>query len=270
MALSESVIASYKNNGWAVLKDFISLEDLHPFFRQINSLLHLSLGEPIHQVQDARVDIEKLLFLAKKDRAQLGAVYRSCRHIEALQKLLVNEKFLSVSKQLMSTEQINVCPYTATRIDLQGEEKYLFDWHQDYHYIQGSIDGVVFWMPLSPLDTTGAVEVLQGSHKLGLQKVKIVDLDNSNKNGAKTMELIPDKSIFELEKVAPKLELGDALVFSTLLVHRSIAQTATPVRVTTQFRYGNFLNPDSIKRGWPVGQLEGRSFDLDHAEFVVS
>ena len=76
------------------------------------------------------------------------------------------------------------------------------------------------------------------------------------------------KRIFDLDKVIPQVRIGDVVLFSTLLVHRSLPQ-ANPVRVSTQFRYGNFTNDDSVARLWPVGQLEGRPFDLDHPEYII-
>ena len=62
--------------------------------------------------------------------------------------------------------------------------------------------------------------------------------------------------------------MGDILVFSGLTIHRSIPQVKSFARVSTQFRLGNFHNIDAIKRGWPVGQLEGRSFNIDHPDYT--
>ena len=91
---------------------------------------------------------------------------------------------LDIAKQIIGSEFINICPYSATRIDIKGEEKYLFPWHQDYHYIQGSQDGLVVWMPLSEVAEGEGIELIEGSHKRGLMKVRMVDPKNSKKTAS--------------------------------------------------------------------------------------
>ena len=97
----------------------------------------------------------------------------------------------------------------------------------------------------------------------------MIDPLSKTKNGAKTLRTDDDIDFSKYKSSKPQLKVGDVLVFSGLTVHRSIAQKSNPIRVSTQFRLGNFNNTDAIKRGWPVGQLEGRSFDMDHPEYIA-
>lgn len=271
MTLSNSDVAHFQEKGWAVLKGFLSAEELSSFYSDFNRLLLLKAGKTQGELKplENRVDLELLVDLFKTDRAGLGAVYRSLRHLQSLQKMQLGAKFEEVYRKLFQDiGMINVCPYTGTRIDFLGEEKFLFDWHQDYHYIQLSQDSIVFWIPFTDLDKDGAVELLDGSHLDGLRRAKMLDPMNENKNGAKTLSINHDIDFSKYASSIPSLDVGDMLVFSGLTVHRSVPQKTEPVRVTTQFRMGNFDNEDAIERGWPVGQLEGRAFHMDHAEFV--
>ena len=84
------------------------------------------------------------------------------------------------------------------------------------------------------------------------------------------MEYMTTEADLVGERISPNLKIGDAIIFSTLSIHKSLPQSRNNLRVTTQFRYGNFLQQDAVNRLWPVGQLEGRTFDLDHPEYVAS
>jgi hypothetical protein len=185
--------------------------------------------------------------------------------------MLMDPKTADLCRELIpNLGVLNICPYTATRIDIKGEEKYLFDWHQDYHYIQLSEDSVVIWFPFLELDSSGAIEILDSSHNEGIRRAEMIDPFNSEKNGAKTLSILKDVNFDAYDVVIPCLEPGDILAFSTLTIHRSIPQTTLPLRLTSQFRYGNFANPEAIRRGWPVGQLEGRPFHLDHSDLIFN
>ena len=65
--------------------------------------------------------------------------------------------------------------------------------------------------------------------------------------GFGTVEL--DESQFE--KIQPNMELGDIVVFSTLLVHESGDISNDSIRWSCHFRYTNMFEPDYIERGFP-------------------
>ena len=254
-----------------VIKNFLTPADLSPVFQEINTLVALQLDSstPHPVVPKSQIDSSNLIELFQKNRPALGAVYRSLRHCKALQRLNLDQRFEELYRLLEpDVGMVNISPYTASRLDFQGEEKYLFDYHQDYHYIQLSQNSIVYWIPLSPLDTDGAVEILERSHKDGLRRARMLDSENQNKNGAFTLSIRDDVEVSKYTSVAPQLSVGDVLVFSTLTIHRSLPQVEHFFRVSTQFRMGDFNNLESIKRGWPVGQLEGRPFHIDHPEYV--
>lgn len=268
--LTSSQYSFYKEHGWVVLKNFYNpLIDFKNFFDELNSLFDYLDDTSALCFEDKPLS-DRIYQLSQIDRESLGAIYRSMRHLPSLQNMLMDPRMAILCKELIDNlGVINICPYTATRIDIKGEEKYLFDWHQDYHYIQLSEDSVVIWFPFLELDPCGAVEILDSSHKGGIRMAEILDPFNSDKNGAKTLSILKDIDFSSYERVAPALHPGDILVFSTLTIHRSIPQKTLPMRLTSQFRFGNFANRNAIKRGWPVGQLEGRPFHLDHPELII-
>lgn len=247
--------------------------DIEPVHRHVNHLIDLKLRQhglpPVRA--GATIDSDAFLRLCAADRAIGGEIYRASRHLLPLHQLSSRPHALDLARTLMQTEYINFIPYTAMRIDIRGEEKYLFPWHQDYPYIQGSMDGVVVWVPLFPVDPSrgGGVELVAGSHRDGLCPVELVDPDNHNRNGAHTIRIADTARFDRMPTVAAAVEPGDALVFHTLLVHRSVPMHAGTVRWTTQIRYANFSFPDAVQRGWPGGMIEGVGFESAHPEFVT-
>jgi ectoine hydroxylase-related dioxygenase (phytanoyl-CoA dioxygenase family) len=107
--------------------------------------------------------------------------------------------------------------------------------------MQGSLDSVVVWVPLVRIDRAlGALEVLPGSHKAGLRPAEMTD-------GYGLIAAPIDASAFVPVEVAK----GDALVFSTFLVHQSGFNTADAIRWSCHFRYNNLREPTFIERGLP-------------------
>lgn len=272
--LSSDDVNSFRSAGWLIVQRFYDPgRDFTPVFQEINQLLaYIGADSTVNGIDAGSIGqsiAEKLLVLQQKDRKALGAVYRSLRHLLSLQHLLLDERLQRIYRQLVpDVGLINLCPYTGTRIDIKGEEEYLFGWHQDYHFIQMSDDSVVFWFPFVELDSEGAVEILEGSHLDGIRRARILDPGNQNKNGARTLSIDSDVVVERYASVKPRVGVGDLLIFSTLLVHRSVPQHERRIRVTSQFRLGNFANSRAIERGWPVGQLEGRLFHEDHSDLV--
>ncbi|WP_218814798.1 phytanoyl-CoA dioxygenase family protein [Rickettsiella endosymbiont of Dermanyssus gallinae] len=128
--------------------------------------------------------------LCHKDRKLAGIVYRACRRITPLHELSCHKKIIQLSKQIMSTSYVVSSNLKAVRIDHPNEDTYLFDLHQDYPYIQDSMNALVYWIPLKKVTAKeGTLRIYSGSHKEGVAKVKVIDSANLNKNGAHTIEL---------------------------------------------------------------------------------
>jgi phytanoyl-CoA hydroxylase len=114
--------------------------------------------------------------------------------------------------------------------------------HQDYPSMLSSLDSVVVWIPL--IDVTpenGAVIFYPKTHKLGPLTTSLgtsgfaeVDIDNKR-----------------YKPFQPSLEIGDIVIFSTLLVHESGDIFNDDIRWSCHFRYTNLNDDDFINRGFP-------------------
>ena len=112
--------------------------------------------------------------------------------------------------------------------------------HQDWRSMQGSLDSVVVWIALVDVDVgLGALEVVPGSHRRGLLADRLLD------GFGQTHELVDaDFTSIEMHK-------GDALFFSSFLVHRSGTNVREDIRWSAQFRYNNLAEAAFVERGYP-------------------
>jgi phytanoyl-CoA hydroxylase len=114
--------------------------------------------------------------------------------------------------------------------------------HQDWRSIQGSLDGVVLWVPFSAVDKSNyPLEVLPGSHRLGL----LPSIDDVFSNRIEKTAL----PAWDFE--ALEVERGDIVLFSTFLVHRTGEAGGDVARFAASFRFNNAAEPTFVERGYP-------------------
>jgi len=161
-----------------------------------------------------------------------------------LYQLAFDDKLIKELKKL-GLEFPNVCTRPVmffNHPDLAKESQYYkTPKHQDWPSTQSSADSVVVWVPLIDVnEENGAVIFYPKTHKLG-------PLTDSLEGGFGTVEIDESK----WEKIQPSMELGDIVIFSTLLVHESGNIQDDSIRWSCHFRYTNMLETDYIERGFP-------------------
>jgi len=273
-AAPEKALELFRQSGCFVAKNLIDRTLLLNVQRYINGLIDLMynrLGQARAAAPDhlGRFD-DGFRQLNQINREYGGIVYRACRRLLPVHSLSVDPALCALSAQLMKTDLMVSCNLKAVRIDQPSEDKYLFGWHQDYPYIQDSQDGVVYWLPLHDVDEiNGCLKVALASHHQGIRKVRVKDSENVNRNGAHTIELLDPNEHQRYVNLSVPLKFGDALVFSTLLLHASSANLSQQTRWTLQIRHGNFRDTLAIKLGWPGGMIEGEPFERHHSDLAV-
>jgi len=115
----------------------------------------------------------------------------------------------------------------ALRIDIPFESKEMAYWHQDDYYVQGNETELTVWIPLQDTNVPqGCLSVMPGSHKLGR-------LEHSYATGKKRIPL----GIYDREVRLVEMMQGDALFFSSFLVHSSNFNFSENIRYSLQLRY---------------------------------
>ncbi|MBK8266374.1 MAG: phytanoyl-CoA dioxygenase family protein [Nannocystis sp.] len=208
--------------------------------------------------------------LSAADPNASEAIFGACRRLASVHRLSVESALLELSARLMDTDMVMVPPYKPVRIDYGPRADALLPWHQDYPYAQDSPDGVVYWIPLADVDEqNGCLRAIPGSHADGVHPVEMIP---PLADAAPIKGLRLTASDYLACERRPQLSLpmrvGEVLVLSALLLHRSQPNTSGAVRWTVQVRHGNFAHPTAVAKGWPRGHYEGHWFDETHPEHV--
>lgn len=121
--------------------------------------------------------------------------------------------------------------------------------HQDWPSVQGSLDGLVAWVPLVHVASdTFPLEVVPGSHRAGLRP----PFDGNT--GDKWVV----REYADSDFVAIEAEPGDVVFFTNFTVHRSgLLGPEQHIRIACSSRYDNGGEASFIERGYPTAYTRG-------------
>lgn len=115
------------------------------------------------------------------------------------------------------------------------------DAHQDWRSMQGSSNAAVLWLPLVDCSVElGALQVLPGSHRAGLRTASI-------EKGFGMVSLNDDE---EAGMVSLEAKRGDAVLFHSMLIHRSGDNVTDQPRWSAHFRYNDLEDEGFLQRGY--------------------
>jgi ectoine hydroxylase-related dioxygenase (phytanoyl-CoA dioxygenase family) len=140
------------------------------------------------------------------------------------------------------------------RMDIPNDENYLFHWHQDITYLLGSLNSVTYWIPLTKVDAyRGSIEVIPGSHKFGIYPHCYT---GSNEPQADKIMSPSDIKLIDEPKsksIVIDADVGDVIVFSQFLLHRSTFNHSKEIRWVAQIRHSDFFEDGFLDAGYPLG-----------------
>lgn len=115
--------------------------------------------------------------------------------------------------------------------------------HQDWRSMQGSLDSVVIWAPTTPVPVHAhALEVVPGSHLYGLCHT-VPNIQTP---------MVEDPRITDDSYVRLAMEPGDAVIFSSFLVHRTGDEGDGLVRIAYSTRFNNAAEETWVGHGYPT------------------
>ena len=247
LKLSKDIIKQKK----AFLKDSIS------FFKNFDEKIYTKKLK-IYNFQDY------LLKLRKRDRNLVSKYYKISRRFASLKSLISSESIININKKLMKTELVSICHFIAVRVDFYEERNkgYVTNVHQDFPYIQGSLNGITFWMPY--FSTKAAPDYIPGSHKLGLQIYKEFTINKNS--GIKTLQMIRSNKFKNFKSLHCKD--NEILIFSTLLIHKTSETLEFSPRLSLQLRYDDISQKEMFDKNYPEGLYLGDTFKKNFKKYV--
>lgn len=238
----------FNKDGYLILKNFFCKEELQKIYDDARQLFAVQikrvLGKDVNI--DNRDEFEQAMFeFFEADFTAFVNTGKQTQHLISMHRLGTDERIINLLKELGYD-----FPTIAVRPAMQFNSRYLSKggshWklgaHQDWRTGQGSLDSVVLWFPLIDCDADlGSLQIIPASHTSGLMKA-----DTSGYTGSIQEE------IAEESYVQTAFEMGDLLIFSAFLIHRSGENITKNIRWSLQLRYNNIAEPTFQERGFPM------------------
>jgi len=218
----------YRQNGYVLLRDLFDARDLEAIRRDIIGLWRTQFGGGDPAKPDRRALLKH--YTTRPER------WRQCaRHMWDLLPViaLAARPALPVVLKRAGLAQPVVSTRPEPRVDMPEDKRYMQPWHQDWRYAQTSLNAVTFWTPLHPVNAgDGAIDLIPGSHRLGVLNSKLVPTPRRFE--------VDDPRLIDTAYETAVLDIGETLLFSQLLAHRSGFNSSGLPRLTIQLRFADF------------------------------
>jgi len=240
-------LAFYKKEGYLLLKQLFAPREVENV-RDAAKQIFISQMRRCRLVGDRELSeqqFEQGMFdLFEADLQAFTNCGKHAQHLICLHRLSLDERITGALRDLgLAFPNISTRPvmyFNSPRL-AKKEVYHRLSQHQDWRSMQGSLDSVVVWVPLVHIDKAlGALEIVPGSHRHGLMPADMEDGYGHIADPVDAAAFVP----LEVEK-------GDALLFSTFLVHQSGTNVTSAIRWSCHFRYNNLSEKTFVERGLP-------------------
>jgi hypothetical protein len=239
-------VQHYRREGYLLVRGLFDPSEIESLRRDARRVFALAMQAGPEAVSEraSEAEFERALFaFFKDDLARFTNCGKQIQHLLSLHRLGLDPRILDLLARLGLS-----FPSVATRPVLFFNSRHLATkevyWrvfaHQDWRSMQGSLNSLVVWVPLHEIDRSlGALEIVPGSHRQGLLAGEVVERFGK-------VDGFADDDFRPIE-----VGQGDALVFSSFLVHRSGTNATESIRWSCHFRYNDLAEPTFIARGYP-------------------
>lgn len=253
MQLTSEQIEYFNSNGYLILDNFYNSTELNDFKEAFRKLIQSSLRKAALKIQPTfdhkdfvgKEFDEGMMKLEKIDHAYIANIYDIIPQIPEFLRLVSKPEISECINQLLKRGS-NEPLYSYTprcRIDPPLDERRTTKWHQEVFY---SIPGSEFLQTWAPFlyDATienGTIEACVSSNKDGIIK-QLVD----NVKGSATPFVISDNTIQKYTQKSVEMKVGQFMIFSSRLIHRSGSNTSKNIRYSLIGMYHNIDNENFI------------------------
>ena len=237
--LSPEQVDQWENDGYLLLKRVVPESAINgvrdSFARVVDGIIRELKEDGIIEDEGLELPFEtRFAQVAGEHANRFGRSWRNQVATSEIFEIHHAPPLVDAIGQLTGTDVIGHPVFNA-RPKLPGQQLTVVPWHQDSGYF-GTVSETSLiptaWIPLVPVDeSNGCLQVVAGSHRLG-----VVDHRTEEREG-RFLEVM-DELIENSRVVTCPMELGDALVFHNLTLHRSLPHTTSEVvRWAIDIRY---------------------------------
>jgi hypothetical protein len=242
----------YKNNSYKIVDQLIQEREiklLHSQLLKIGNNLDTALK--FHDLDDMWNHFKL------NDRRGGASIYNGFKYLPSISIIANSSRMKSSLKKICGINNPALIDINC-RIDSSGEEKYLFDWHQDYWFSLSSRNAVVVWIPISGLEPSkGGLDIIP----VDSDHVKIYKTKPGNKYDSYADAVLLEQEIpYDEAKKINHMDIGSALFFSFSSLHKSLPITShDKSRFTVQLRFADFDDSEFISNQYRPGQVTKES-----------
>ncbi len=237
--LSSEQTDQWENDGYLLLKNVVPISTINgvraSFARVVDGIIRELKEDGIIEDDGTELPFEtRFVQIAGEHANRFGRSWRNQVATSEIFELHHATPLVDAIGQLTGTDVIGHPVFNA-RPKLPGQQLTVVPWHQDSGYF-GTVSETSLiptaWIPLVPVDeTNGCLQVVAGSHRLGVVN------HHTEKREGNFLEVM-DELIEDSRIVTCQMELGDALVFHNLTLHRSLPHTTSEmIRWAIDIRY---------------------------------
>ena len=236
----------YNNHGFLIIRNLFNKDLINEIVNQAKNIyktqmLQLNLINTMNIDNDEFESKIKIMFNSNFNTfINCG---KQCQHIIELWKLSLDNKILNILKFLgLKNPNISTRPvlFSNSKHISKSDINHTVPPHQDWASMQGSINSIICWLPLIDINQKlGSIALVPKSHKEGLLMDK--------KEGS--FGLVNDYK--EEDFISFDVNQGDAIFFSSFLVHKSGNNDTDNIRWSTHFRYNDLSETNFIQNGYP-------------------
>lgn len=149
-------------------------------------------------------------------------------------------------------------------MSMPEESWHLAGWHQDWYYNEGPPGTITLYAPLQPTDAeNGLLRFALGEHKRGLLSHGEFTVDSGADFATKWHTIDPAEIDGFRHIASTSLEVGDLVIFNSLVPHSAQINRSQSIRFVLNLRYHGLNDDDFIEDGWRIGKI-------DHARGALS
>ena len=236
----------YEENGYFVIRDFISQSEIDSYAFQVAWLVEQQLKVQGAEMQffenGVKLLSQNLIKLSTLNPDSQAHIYDQTTRLPFMHKLASSNKLLDLAKEILSS---NIAIHSRINMimAMPNDFWHLALWHQDAFY--NLSNHLIAYIPLQFSDeNNGMIKIGVGEHKNG-----IIDHKKVNKNNK--WITIPEQNLNKFNKIKQlKLNEGDLLLFNGLLPHSAGVNKSTDVRFAITIRYCDLNDKFFKERGW--------------------
>lgn len=261
---------SYRKNGFLLLRNFFDKKEVDNVLNDARNVFRRQFEERNYLASTSNGKLNETAFnenmyrLFEEDIECLSNCGKQVQHLISLHSLSLKREIVDLLTSAgLTSPTISTRPVMFFNHPRLAKQKvfHTVDSHQDWRSMQGSLNSVVIWVPLVDIPKAlGALEILPGSHLHGLRT------DHIEKGFG--MVKLSDQENKDL--VSVEVNVGDALLFSSFLIHQSGQNVTDRPRWSCHFRYNDLDESTFIERKYAHPYIYKPSDELITPDFPTT